>query len=138
MKKTDIYIYNRTELETNRVEVSENEKNNIKYKTEKTIGSLYNPNSNISVGQISYINELVISPINSLNTSIGTIITNNGSLVFNFNYVLKKTLIKTGFSDIFVSLCNFVLYLHNNKTCSSIFDFFFLNNIHKNYIGLVH
>ena len=89
MKKTDIYIYNRTELETNRVEVSENEKNNIKYKTEKTIGSLYNPNSNISVGQISYINELVISPINSLNTSIGTIITNNGSLVFNFNYVLK-------------------------------------------------
>ncbi len=89
VKKTEIYTYNRKELDANRVLVSKNENNNIIYLTEKTLGKLYNPNSDIFVGQISYINELFFSPENSFNTSIGTIITNNGSLVFNFNYKLK-------------------------------------------------
>lgn len=89
MKKSEIYTYNRQELNENRVTISENEKNNIKYITEKTLASLYLPNSNISVGLISYINEFILSDKNSFNTSIGTIITDKGSLVFNFNYTIK-------------------------------------------------
>ena len=89
MTQIEIYTYDRQELNNNRVIVSENENNNIKYITEKSLGSLYYPNSDISVGIISYINELFQSPRNSFNTSIGTIITNKGSMVFNFNYVLK-------------------------------------------------
>ena len=90
MNKIEIYIYNRGELNDNRVIVSENKKNDIIYITEKTIGNLYLPNtSNTIDGIISFINELVISDKNSFNTSIGTIITSKGSIVFNFNYVLK-------------------------------------------------
>ena len=89
MTQIEIYTYDRQELNNNRVIVSENEKNNIKYITEKSLGSLYYPNSDISIGTISYINELFQSQTYSFNTSIGTIITNKGSLVFNFNYILK-------------------------------------------------
>ena len=89
MIQTEIYTYNKQELNENRVMVSKNENNNIIYITEKTIGSIYNPNSDLSVGQISFINELVVNSKNSFNTSIGTILTNKGSLVFNFNYISK-------------------------------------------------
>jgi hypothetical protein len=89
MRTTEIYTYNRGELNENRVIVSDNEKNDIIYKTEKTLGNLYFANSNNSAGIISYINELVITNKNSFNTSIGTIVNNKGSIVFNFNYVLK-------------------------------------------------
>jgi hypothetical protein len=88
-KKTEIYTYNRKELDDNRVMISKNEKNNILYLTETTLGTLFNPNSNIPAGQITYINELVSNPINSFNTAVGTIVTKNGSLIFNFGYVLK-------------------------------------------------
>jgi len=89
MKKTEIYTYNRKELDSNCVIVSTNENNNIVYITEKALGTLYYPQSDKSVGQISYINNLVISKSNSFNTSIGTIVNQYGSLVFNFNYILK-------------------------------------------------
>ena len=89
MRKTEIYIYNRQELNDNSVIVSKNENNNIKYISEKTLGTLYYPNSDKSTGIISYLNELVQSPKNSFNTSIGTIITDKGSIVFNLNYILK-------------------------------------------------
>lgn len=89
MKKTEIYTYNKKELFDNAVITTQENKNNIKYITENTIGNVYLPNSTIDAGIISYINNLTISKKNSFNTSIGTIITNNGSLVFNFNYILK-------------------------------------------------
>lgn len=89
MKNVEIYIYNRKELEENLVIESKNEKNNIIYITEKSIASLFYPHTDKSVGQISFINNLVINQIDSFNTSIGTIVNDKGSLVFNFNYVLK-------------------------------------------------
>lgn len=89
MKKTEIYIYYRKELEENLVILNENKKNDILYLTENTLGNIYLPNSDINVGKINFINNLIISKENSFNTSIGTIITNNGSIVFNFNYILK-------------------------------------------------
>jgi hypothetical protein len=89
MIQTEIYTYNKQELNENRVNVSKNEINNIIYITEKTLGSIYNPNSDLAVGTISYLNELVLNPKNSFTTSIGTILTNKGSLVFNFNYISK-------------------------------------------------
>lgn len=89
MKKTEIYTYNKNELFDNAVFTTQENENNIKYITEKTVGNIYLPNSTIEAGVISYVNNLTISNKNSFNTSIGTIITNNGSLVFNFNYILK-------------------------------------------------
>lgn len=89
MKKTEIYTYNKKELFDNSVITTQENKNNIKYITEKTTGNIFLPNSTIEEGIISYVNNLIISNKNSFNTSIGTIITSNGSLVFNFNYILK-------------------------------------------------
>lgn len=89
MKKTEIYIYNKVELFDNAVITTQTNNSGIKYITEKTLGNIYLPNTNIEVGIISYINNLTISDKNSFNTSIGTIITDNGSLVFNFNYTIK-------------------------------------------------
>ena len=89
MKKTEIYTYNKKELFDNAVITTQTNENNIKYINEKTLGNIYLPNSTIEAGIISYINNLTITNKNSFNTSIGTIITNNGSMVFNFNYILK-------------------------------------------------
>lgn len=89
MKKNEIYTYNKKELFDNSVVTIQENKNNIKYITEKTSGNIYLPNSIIETGIISYVNNLTIRDKKSFNTSIGTIITNNGSLVFNFNYILK-------------------------------------------------
>jgi hypothetical protein len=89
MKKTEIYTYTRIELEANKVITSTNENNDIKYITENTIGNVYLPNSTIKYGRISYINNLFIDKEISFNTSIGTFITKDGSIVFNLNYILK-------------------------------------------------
>ena len=89
MKKTEIYTYTRIELEANQVIISNNEKNNIKYITENTIGNVYLPNSTIKCGKLSFINNLFIDKELSFNTSIGTFINKDGSIVFNFNYILK-------------------------------------------------
>lgn len=87
--KTEIYTYTRFELEQNKVIMNEKKNGEIIYITENTLGNLYLPNSCIIVGIISYINNLVLNNENSFNTSIGTINTKDGSLVFNFNYVIK-------------------------------------------------
>ena len=86
---TEIYTYKLKDLDSNRVRVNEKKINNITYITENTIGNLYLPNSQIIAGSISYINNLVFSDTNSFNTSLGTIVTGAGSLVYNFNYILK-------------------------------------------------
>lgn len=89
IKKTEIYTYSRLELNENRVILNKKINNEITYITENTIANVYLPNSHTKVGRISYINNLVIDPEDSFNTSLGTIITKDGSLVFNFNYILK-------------------------------------------------
>lgn len=108
MKKTEIYTYNKKELFDNAVITTQENENNIKYITEKTLGNIYLPNSTIDVGIISYINNLTISKKNSFNTSIGTIITNNGSLVFNFNYVLKFEDSRPADNSVFTSKPTFI------------------------------
>ena len=87
--KTEIYTYTRLELEQNKVIMNEKKNGDIIYITENVLGNLYLPNSFTKAGIISYINNFVLNKENSFNTSIGTIITNDGTLVFNFNYVLK-------------------------------------------------
>lgn len=89
MKKTEIYTYNIKELNTNLVTVSENEINNIIYKTEKSVGLLYYPNVDISIGQISFTRDIVINSIKPTLTTVVTIITNNGSLVYYSNFVME-------------------------------------------------
>lgn len=122
MKKTEIYIYSRNELEKNKVVMAENGINDIKYQTENTIGNLYLPNSMIKVGKINYINNLVISNENSFNTSIGTLVTNDGSLVFNFNYILKFFDSKPEVNKIFYAKPTFVSgkYLHYENISISV------------------
>lgn len=89
MKKIEIYTYTRAELDANKVIISNNEINGTRYITENTIGNIYLANSKISIGKISFINNLFIEKEISFNTSIGTLVTNDGSIVFNLNYILK-------------------------------------------------
>lgn len=89
MKNTEIYTYTRAELEKNLAIMDEKTVDEITYKTENVLGNIYLPNSTVNVGKINYINNLVINNEISFNTSIGTIITKNGSIVFNFNYVIN-------------------------------------------------
>lgn len=89
MRKTEIYTYDRKELINNTSTISTNTINEFKYITEKNIANIFFPNSKIYAGNVSYINNLVLSDNISFNTSTGTIITHDGSLVFNFNYTLK-------------------------------------------------
>jgi hypothetical protein len=89
MKNTEIYTYSRIDLNNNLVILAEETKNNIKYKQENSIAPIYLPNSNVKAGVINFINNLVISDEDSFNTSIGTIVSKNGSIVFNFNYIAK-------------------------------------------------
>lgn len=88
MKKTEIYTYTREEIDKNLVISSKIEKNEITYITESSIANVYLPNSKIEFGNISFINNLIIQKNNelSINTAIGTIVTIDGSLVFNLNY----------------------------------------------------
>ena len=89
MKNTEIYTYTRAELEENLAIMNEKTVNEITYKTENVLANIYLPNSTVNVGKINYINNLVVNNEISFNTSIGTIITKNGSIVFNFNYVIN-------------------------------------------------
>lgn len=90
MKTVEIYTYDRQELDKSRV-VNIDTKDDIKYIKENSIGNLYLANTTNNVGFISFINNLVVKPELIFNTSTGTIITPNGNLVFNFNYVVKDT-----------------------------------------------
>lgn len=89
MKKTEIYTYSREELNKNKVIISENEINGIKYITEKNLGPIHLPNTSTQIGVIKYTNDFVLNKDLSFNTSIGTILTTKGTIVFNLNYVLK-------------------------------------------------
>lgn len=85
----EIYTYTRKELEENLVIMNEKSINQIKYITENTLGNLYLPNTKEKIGTISYINNIFISPVDTFNTSIETILTKDGSIVFNFNYTVR-------------------------------------------------
>jgi hypothetical protein len=91
MKTVEIYTYDRDELEKSRF-VNIDVKDDIKYIKENSIGNLYLANTTNNIGFISFINNVVVKPDVIFNTSIGTLITPNGNLVFNFNYVIKDTL----------------------------------------------
>lgn len=92
MKKTEIYTYTRKEIQENLVITSKEEKNDIIYLTEKSVANVFLPNSQIKIGKINFINNLTIFNITdkktSNNTAIGTLITLDGSIVFNLNYLL--------------------------------------------------
>ena len=100
---TEIYTYSRKEIQENRAVMAEKKVGSIIYLTENVIGNIYLPNSSIIVGSLSYINNLVLSKDNSFNTSIGTIITNDGSLVYNLNYVIKFGDSKPDIDSVFVT-----------------------------------
>ena len=68
--KTEIYTYTRVEIENNKVIMAEQTKNKVKYKTENSVCNVYLPNSSIKVGEISFINNLVLKNVGSLNTAI--------------------------------------------------------------------
>lgn len=89
MSKTEVYLYSRSELEENKVIVSENKINDTIYITEKAICNIYLANDNKPIGIINYENNVVLSKITAFNTSVGTIITDKGSLVFNLNYTIR-------------------------------------------------
>ena len=87
MKSIEIYIYDKKELEDSKFTTID-VKNDIKYITEHTIANLYFANTDTKAGYISYINNIVSKPDITFNTSIGTIITASGKIVFNFNYIV--------------------------------------------------
>jgi hypothetical protein len=99
VKVLEVYTYNKEELEKSKF-ATVNSKDDIKYITENTIGNLYLANTTNNVGFISYVNNITAKPEIIFNTSIGTVITPNGKLVFNFNYVLKAE------SDLIISAPN--------------------------------
>ena len=88
MKILEVYTYDKAELEKSKF-ATVNSTDDIKYITENTIGNLYLANTTNNVGFISFVNNITAKPGIIFNTSIGTVITPNGKLVFNFNYVLK-------------------------------------------------
>lgn len=101
MSITEIFTYSREDIQENLIIESRFEKNNIVYITEKSIADIYLPNSQTKFGKISFINNLtvfndqnneILNNVllnNSLsnNTAIITLITPEGSLVFNVNYL---------------------------------------------------
>lgn len=89
MKQIEIYTYDRKELVENLVITNKENKNNIEYITEKSLCNVYLPNSKIVYAKLSYINNLILSNAFSTNTSVGTFVSDSGSIVFNFNYVVK-------------------------------------------------
>ena len=95
-KKIETYYYSKVELKktSNR---TINNVNNVTYITEKIVGNIYEPNSTNKAGYISYINNITIVndginilPEISFNTSTGTIITQNGKLVYNLTYNINE------------------------------------------------
>jgi hypothetical protein len=86
---TEIYFWTRKEFEQNKAIMVEKNINSITYVTENVYGNLYLPNSFVIIGSISFINNLFFTNLDSYNTSIGTIVTKDGSIVFNLNYVIK-------------------------------------------------
>jgi len=94
MKFAEIYTYNRDELDESRF-ITIDTKDDIKYIKENSIGNLYLANTTNKIGTISYINNIVNKPDVIFNSSIGTIITPNGNLIYNFNYVIKDTLLSS-------------------------------------------
>ena len=94
MKFAEIYTYNWNELDESRF-ITIDTKDDIKYIKENSIGNLYLANTTNKIGTISYINNIVNKPDVIFNSSIGTIITPNGNLIYNFNYVIKDTLLSS-------------------------------------------
>ena len=95
-KKIETYYYSKVELKktSNR---TINNVNNVTYVTENIVGNIYEPNSTNKAGYISYINNITIVndginilPEISFNTSTGTIITQNGKLVYNLTYTINE------------------------------------------------
>ena len=95
-KKIETYYYSKVELKktSNR---TINNVNNVTYVTENIVGNIYEPNSTNKAGYISYINNITIVndginilPEISFNTSTGTIITQNGKLVYNLTYTINQ------------------------------------------------
>jgi hypothetical protein len=121
--KTEIYTYTRVEIENNKVIMAEQTKNEITYKTENSACNIYLPNSLIKAGVISFINNLVLKNVDSLNTAIITLVTKNGSLTFNLNYVLKFQDSKPEVNKVFVTKPTFVSgdYLNYDNIKVSIF-----------------
>ena len=89
MKKTEIYSYTLSELQNNVVIEFKEIKNDILYITEKSIADIYLKNSQIKLGKISFINNLTYFDIQDSKfsniTSTVTLITKDGSMVFNIN-----------------------------------------------------
>lgn len=94
MKFVEIYTYNRDELEQSAF-ITIDTKDDIKYIKENNIGNLYLANTTNKIGTISFINNIVNKPDVIFNSSIGTLITPNGNLTFNLNYVIKDTIFFT-------------------------------------------
>ena len=89
MKNLEIYTYNKKELDDSKL-ITIDIVNDIKYIKENTIANLYLANTQQKVGHISYINNIISKPDITFNTSIGSIITPNGKLVFNFSYIISS------------------------------------------------
>lgn len=96
-KNIDTYYYDKIELKK-----TSNKNTNIVgntiYQTENIVGNIYYANTINKAGLISFINNITliknedtIIPEISFNTSIGTIITDNGKLVFNLAYGINQS-----------------------------------------------
>jgi hypothetical protein len=88
MKVLEIYTYDKEQLEKSKF-ATVNTKDDIKYITENTIADLFLANTTNNVGFVSFVNNITAKPDIAFTTSIGTIITPIGKLVFNFNYIIK-------------------------------------------------
>lgn len=95
-KKMETYYYSKIELKKTSNKTV-NRVNNVIYETENIVGNIYEPNSSNKTGYISYINNITIVndginilPEISFNTSIGTIITQHGKLVYNLTYTITE------------------------------------------------
>ena len=88
MKVLEIYTYDKEQLEKSKF-ATVNSKDDIKYITENTIANLFLANTTNNVGFVSFINNITVKSDIAFTTSIGTIITPIGKLVFNFNYIIK-------------------------------------------------
>lgn len=85
----EFYVFNNKNLKSE--VISQHISNNVLYKTEKLTGDLFLETTNISQGVISYINKLEQTEQNILCQSNGTIITQEGLIIFSFIYNLETT-----------------------------------------------
>ncbi len=85
----EFYVFNNKNLKSE--VISQHISNNVLYKTEKLTGDLFLETTNISQGVISYINKLEQTEQNILCQSNGTIITQEGLIIFSFTYNLETT-----------------------------------------------